>query len=629
MRVKLALSLLLLLFIVFNISVITQALFEYKEIKTLTLYAPAVTSSGQGILTEITLAIASPGYGRVFLSALPYTEIETQGAARIAAYVASLVASKDFSQFDYYVLMESTSPIVGGPSAGGLITVGLVSLLLDLPIYSNMTMTGMINPDGSIGPVGGLIEKLQAASSNGLNVFLIPSGQRIYTYPVYEETKIGRFIIRRVKYEQVDLVELGKQLNINVYEVFSLLDALFYFTGLNLTRSIEFHRLPLSQIYSKLGPYIDALINKTASAIENSTKLAQRITNPYYRYQYLSQLSQLNSSLSTLMNIKDNYPAYTAVSLIDLYKSSIIYNWYLQISFNELSTNDIMRYVNESIINFHSSINIEICKLSDSFAQFLTYLAWRQYLNSMGSQDMLTVIQYLGEAISLIEQARLYTLFQSRVELNCSHQAFLEIYSHSYATYAYVSKLLSDLGIDMKNYVDLTNYLDVFNLPYAEGNVGAYAGFAYIYAYSTHNLHRALNTLDTLIQGKDKLISMYYSDVNDEVLFFYIELLNEGLTQGDRLQASFTLIVLISIINIFRINKIIGGVDSTTHTSPLITSQDQAGPKNTTDIISTTHKGELISEDFKRDLEIIVLLALTIVILLLIIRILNALKSTK
>ncbi|MEM4934126.1 MAG: serine protease, partial [Desulfurococcaceae archaeon] len=94
------------------------ALFEYSEVKSATIYAPAVSSSGQGVLSKITLAVAYPGSGRVFFSALPYTEVETQGAARLAAYIASLVAKVEFSKYDYYVLVESTVPLIGGPSAG-------------------------------------------------------------------------------------------------------------------------------------------------------------------------------------------------------------------------------------------------------------------------------------------------------------------------------------------------------------------------------------------------------------------------------------------------------------------------------------------------------------------------------
>ncbi|MEM0282442.1 MAG: serine protease, partial [Desulfurococcaceae archaeon] len=121
-------------FIVLAILMITSTisvagnLFEYSYVKNVTVYAPAVSSSGQGVLSKMILALAYPGNGRVFFSALPYTEVETQGAARIAAYIATLVANADFSSYDYFILIESNTPLIGGPSAGGLITVGLTAL---------------------------------------------------------------------------------------------------------------------------------------------------------------------------------------------------------------------------------------------------------------------------------------------------------------------------------------------------------------------------------------------------------------------------------------------------------------------------------------------------------------------
>ncbi|MEM1639902.1 MAG: hypothetical protein QXJ69_07545 [Desulfurococcaceae archaeon] len=38
---------------------------NYKEVRTIDVYAPAVFSSGQGVLSKIALAIAYPGEGKV------------------------------------------------------------------------------------------------------------------------------------------------------------------------------------------------------------------------------------------------------------------------------------------------------------------------------------------------------------------------------------------------------------------------------------------------------------------------------------------------------------------------------------------------------------------------------------
>ncbi len=49
-------------------------------------------------------------------------------------------------------------------------------------------MTGMINPDGSIGPIGGILQKIDAAYSVGATRFLLPKGQMTYTEMVTEAT---------------------------------------------------------------------------------------------------------------------------------------------------------------------------------------------------------------------------------------------------------------------------------------------------------------------------------------------------------------------------------------------------------------------------------------------------------
>ncbi len=45
-------------------------------------------------------------------------------------------------------------------------------------VNPKVMMTGMINPDGTIGPVGGILEKASAAASVGAKLFLIPPRAR-------------------------------------------------------------------------------------------------------------------------------------------------------------------------------------------------------------------------------------------------------------------------------------------------------------------------------------------------------------------------------------------------------------------------------------------------------------------
>lgn len=65
-----------------------------------------------------------------------------------------------------------------GPSAGGVMPVGFAALLKGDHIRRGIAMTGTISKDGTIGPVGGIPDKIRAAAREGYHTILIPRGQR-------------------------------------------------------------------------------------------------------------------------------------------------------------------------------------------------------------------------------------------------------------------------------------------------------------------------------------------------------------------------------------------------------------------------------------------------------------------
>jgi hypothetical protein len=65
-----------------------------------------------------------------------------------------------------------------GPSAGAVMTVGFAALLKGDHIRRGIAMTGTIAKDGTIGPVGGIPDKIRAAAREGYRTVLIPEGQR-------------------------------------------------------------------------------------------------------------------------------------------------------------------------------------------------------------------------------------------------------------------------------------------------------------------------------------------------------------------------------------------------------------------------------------------------------------------
>ena len=64
-----------------------------------------------------------------------------------------------------------------GPSAGAAMTTALTSVLSNIPVRSDVAMTGEITLRGEVLKIGGLKEKLLAARRGGIKVVLIPEGK--------------------------------------------------------------------------------------------------------------------------------------------------------------------------------------------------------------------------------------------------------------------------------------------------------------------------------------------------------------------------------------------------------------------------------------------------------------------
>jgi hypothetical protein len=101
-----------------------------------------------------------------------------------------------------------------GPSAGGVFTVGLIAALTGDRIRKGVAMTGTIEPDGRIGPVGAIPDKLRAAAREGYRTVLIPQGQ------LYEP--------------RWDLPSLAAMLNLSIQEVSTIEEAYEQMTGARL-----------------------------------------------------------------------------------------------------------------------------------------------------------------------------------------------------------------------------------------------------------------------------------------------------------------------------------------------------------------------------------------------------------
>ncbi|WP_290596689.1 MULTISPECIES: S16 family serine protease [unclassified Archaeoglobus] len=284
---------LILLFIVFLLIQPVHAQFEHAQRADIKAVAVTSGENPTGVVINISV-IVTPGDGKVFVSTTPYTEIDMQGSAQLAALTACDLLGMDFTKYDFFYIIEAEAPIVGGPSAGGVMTVATVAALKGLKIRDDVYMTGMIYPDGFIGPVGGLKYKLEAAASHGGKIFLIPEGQRI-TY--VEETKVRRVGIISIvtpEYKKIDLVEYGKSLGVDVYEVRTLNDALKFFTGYEVKKPQgEFSIKAYSNILKKLAEKMKESVEPLRKAVKSgkAEELIEKAEERYSEGKYYTATS--------------------------------------------------------------------------------------------------------------------------------------------------------------------------------------------------------------------------------------------------------------------------------------------------------------------------------------------------
>ncbi len=413
--------------------------YSLDESRHVTIVAVSQLSNGSyiGVSANLYVRVICPGSGHVYVETLPLSQIDLQASTRVAALVASSIANISFYTCDFYASIKSDSPIIGGPSASAATAVAFAAALLRLPLNESVVMTGMILPDGSIGPVGGIIYKLNAAASRGAKIFLVPYGQtRDIVYRVVTQ-RIGPSIITRVVTETVDLISYGAQLNIQVIPVANVFEALMIFSnGIYKTTPITTLSLSnrLSTIYAALNDVqrewllnlsseITRVLNES-KAIENKTlSLIGGYTNVYIRnilYNIDSSINNLKSQAEALASAEKLYAASSLYFQVLTYAYQRLY--ILKAVIDTTFVSEEINKINNSIYEVINSIHrdyagnsMDVARLSIAINALDRAYEALIYINkTLASQYIDTLTQYLALASARAYTAKLWSILLDR-----------------------------------------------------------------------------------------------------------------------------------------------------------------------------------------------------------------------
>lgn len=217
----------------------------------------------------------TPGDFRVEFSANEVGGIgsQSQAGAWNAAIVATILMGEPLEGSFRF----ETDGYIDGPSAGALTTVGLIALSRGETLAEEATMTGTINATGTIGPVGGIPEKIEGAAEAGFERVLIPLGQRNTTNAAGEE---------------VDVVRAGERLGVEVLEVGDVYEAYEELVGVDLSPQGGGREPRLDGAsYDKVQPQVAAALSRYDDARAGVDRLTPVLAQVFQDSGALGQVS--------------------------------------------------------------------------------------------------------------------------------------------------------------------------------------------------------------------------------------------------------------------------------------------------------------------------------------------------
>ena len=152
-------------------------------------------------------AAMMPGKGRMTVTG-NLRDVMKESISAAASYVRMRAISfgiepPRFDKRDIHVHVPEGATPKDGPSAGVAMVTAIVSVMTGIPVRRDVAMTGEITLRGRVLPIGGLKEKLLAASRGGMKTVLIPEENAKDLVEINESIKKGLEILPVSRMDEV------------------------------------------------------------------------------------------------------------------------------------------------------------------------------------------------------------------------------------------------------------------------------------------------------------------------------------------------------------------------------------------------------------------------------------------
>jgi len=191
----------LLAIALFAISLTLGSMVSASCAGSISQHVPAVVGDGGG-LVNVTISLAG-GPGQVYATVYPRTGVMTQDSIEQAvSYAFGLAQVEEGCDVLVDFSANPSTSYIDGPSAGAALAVMTYALLENKTLRNDSVITGTIEPDGRVGPVGGLYEKAKGAAGMGAGYFITPV-ESVYEMMMLHEME-GQYGITIVQAQNVE-----------------------------------------------------------------------------------------------------------------------------------------------------------------------------------------------------------------------------------------------------------------------------------------------------------------------------------------------------------------------------------------------------------------------------------------